>query len=116
MPNEEFLEKYTQPSWEAGTYGEEQPVDGISEFSCPTKWTSTSHSSSWDGKSAGLVTSVKDQGSCGSCWTFGAGAAIEGAMCKAGLYNCNSWSGVSTQQLVDCASHNSDLNPYDNSG
>merc|ERR1712150_104823 len=37
-------------------------------------------------------------------------------MCKGGMYNCNNWNGVSTQQLVDCASHNNDLSPYDNSG
>jgi len=120
MPQEEFLEKYTQPTWEAGTYGEsndqEQPVDGVSEFSCPTKWTGTSHSSSWDGKSNGLVTNVKDQGSCGSCWTFGAGAAIESYFCKKGTKKCSSWNGVSTQQILDCASSNSALNPYGNSG
>jgi len=116
MPQEEFLEKYTQSSWEAGSYGEEQPVDGVSEYQCPTKWTSTSHGSSWDGCSRGLCTTVKDQGSCGSCWTFGAGAAIESYFCNKGTKKCNSWHGVSTQQLLDCASSNSALNPYGNNG
>lgn len=114
MPNEEFLEKYTQTAWEAGTYGQDDPTVGVSQYNCPEKYTSTSHSGSYDGKS--YVTGVKDQGSCGSCWAFGAGAAVEGAYCKGGKKSCGNWNGVSAQQLVDCASSNSALNPYGNSG
>jgi len=111
MPNEEFVEKYLQKSWDTTTR------DGlVTEYQCPqTHSRESGHpaSHSWKGSQ---VTGVKDQGSCGSCWTFGAGAAIEGAMCAAGMHNCNNWNGVSTQQMVDCASYNSDLNPYDNHG
>merc|ERR1712242_515491 len=56
------------------------------------------------------VTSVKDQGSCGSCWSFGGAAAFESAMCTSNQQDCTTWSGASEQQLVDCGGKdNSDL-------
>jgi len=59
------------------------------------------------------VTSVKDQGSCGSCWSFGGAAAFESAMCLDGQQDCSSWSGASEQQLVDCGGKdNTALGPY----
>jgi len=45
------------------------------------------------------VTSVKDQGSCGSCWTFAATATIEGAYAYS-YYKTP--INLSPQQLVDC--------------
>merc|ERR1712242_205325 len=59
------------------------------------------------------VTSVKDQGSCGSCWSFGGAAAFESAMCLDDQQDCTTWSGASEQQLVDCGGKdNSDLALY----
>merc|ERR1712110_669421 len=69
--------------------------------------------STYNPASTQAVTSVKDQGSCGSCWSFGGAATFEGAMCLDGQQDCSSWTGASEQQLVDCGNKdNTALGPY----
>merc|ERR1739848_339015 len=101
------------------------PIVGT-QFPCPEQFQDDGSTipTSWDWRSASensagivTVTAVKDQGPCGSCWTFGANAAMEGGMCINGEQDCSTWAGLSEQQLVDCASNNRTfLGNYNNNG
>ncbi|KAL2945104.1 Thiol protease aleurain-like [Bienertia sinuspersici] len=52
-----------------------------------------------DWRSEGIVSPVKDQGHCGSCWTFSTTGALEAAYAQAS----GKIISLSEQQLVDCA-------------
>jgi len=59
-----------------------------------------------DWRDSGCVGNVKDQGSCGSCWAFGAVASVEFECCMAS----NNKDQLSEQQVVDCDNRNSGCN------
>ena len=63
---------------------------------CVERKSSTASSVDW--VSAGAVTPVKDQGQCGSCWSFSTTGALEGAY----YTTYGSLPSFSEQQLVDC--------------
>lgn len=79
----------------------------------------------WDWREHGVVTAVKDQGQCGSCWAFSAVAAIEGAFnlkadgtvplqccssdkCETCGPNTTKCCAFSEQELVDCVNGGKD--------
>jgi len=55
-----------------------------------------------DWRTKGMVVAVKDQGGCGSCWTFSATGSMEGAHAFAGYPIIS----LSEQLIVDCAETN----------
>jgi cathepsin H len=62
--------------------------------------------STWDWRSVGGVSPVKNQGACGSCWTFSTVGCLEARA----LIKYGSFDSLSEQQLVDCAG------AFDNNG
>ena len=54
---------------------------------------------SLDWRTKGAVTSVKDQGICGSCWSFGSAEAVSGAV----AVKYGRLVPLSQQALMDCS-------------
>jgi hypothetical protein len=66
-----------------------------------TRETLATPPASWDWRDYGKVTSVKNQGSCGSCWAFGMLGSYEAIL----AINDQGLNNLSEQFLVRCNSH-----------
>jgi cathepsin L len=67
---------------------------------CETyKTTNLDYPTKVDLRNLNLVTSVKNQGQCGSCWSFSAAGALEGVV----SINTGNLISLSEQQMMDCS-------------
>jgi C1A family cysteine protease len=58
-----------------------------------------------DWRTKGVITPIKNQKHCGSCWTFSTTGTLEAHTClKNPDLDCTTWAGLAEQQLLDCAS------------
>jgi len=72
----------------------------------PTKRVKATYDPTWDWRTKGAVSSVKNQGQCGSCWAFSTAATVEGCVVVDGKGGKGPLQDVSEQEIVDCATGN----------
>jgi C1A family cysteine protease len=95
--------KFSHLSWEEflqesrlGLTKRQENAVASSTHEAPKDMSSVPASIDWEAK--GAVTPVKDQGSCGSCWSFSATGALEGAY----QIKYSDLQSFSEQELVSC--------------
>ena len=97
LTKQEFAKTYLNLNYDAFAYVNFEPVVAKNKNSAPDYW-------NWAEK--GCVGTIKDQGSCGSCWAFAAMGNLE---CLYNRYKglCKTFS---EQMMVDCDTKDSGCN------
>jgi cathepsin F len=90
LTKEQFKEKYLS-SFKPVRPESASTIPDYSDITIPDSF-------DWRDNTPPVVTPVKDQGGCGSCWAFSTVANIEGQWALAG----NKLTSLSEQNLVDC--------------
>ena len=81
-------------------------TSGLPNLQAPLPILTATIPASWDWRSYGVVSPVKNQGSCGYCWAFSAIANIEGLYAR----KYGTLKSFSEEQLLDCDYSNSGCN------
>eukprot|EP00064_Thunnus_orientalis_P016093 superscaffoldBa00003114_g16156 len=93
MTSEEVVEKMT---------GLQVPMNSERSFTMALDDKVSKIPKSVDYRKKGMVTPVKNQGACGSCWAFSSAGALEGQLAK----QTGQLLDLSPQNLVDCVTEN----------
>jgi len=98
LTREEFQSKWLMTKYPAAGLATSCLANGVGHRPYPRS-TVNDVPTSWDWRTKGVVTGVKNQQECGSCWTFSTTGNIEGLWALKG----NKLTSFSEQEIVDCS-------------